>query len=205
MIILNSWGSMARIKRGKFKRQFTARNYRNALPKLLEDSGQRCAYSMRHVINAGGMEVDHFDPTLRGDKRHEYVNLLPSIRHCNGKKSNHWPSQELRDKGISLINPAEEVDYGEHIFEDPVSHLLVGHTSRGKYQILICDLNAPFLVEERAERAKLRLLWESGIYNYSRNFSAPQLEQVQNCLETFKAHVEKMIPYIPPPPLESNH
>jgi hypothetical protein len=156
-----------RIQRGPAPAKLlTDSNYRKyAFPALQRDFGDRCAYSMQHRRRAGGsmmlMEIDHFDPTLKGRKRHRYSNLFLASRYCNNKKRGNWPSPAAVARGVRFLNCCEEQDYGEHIFEDPATHRLVGASPAGKYHVRVLDLNAPHLVEERAERARLRkLLYE---------------------------------------------
>ena len=82
---------------------------------------------MQHTALAGGpkaMEVDHFDPTLEGEERNAYSNLLLATRHCNLAKGDRWPNEEDRAAGIRFLNPCEEQDYGVHLFEDPVTNEL---------------------------------------------------------------------------------
>ena len=101
------------------------------------------------------MEIDHYNPTVKGHLRNKYENLFLATRHCNGSKSNTWPSKAMRKKGICLLNPCAEMDYGFHIFEHPVTHRLVGVTPAGIFHIICCDLNAEHLIVERRERAKI--------------------------------------------------
>ena len=145
--------------------------------------------------NAGGyksMDVDHFRP--RGKGRHLYTNLLVATRHCNGAKSNLWPSASQKAKGIYLINPYTEQDYGKHLFEDPKSHEIVAITPAGFYQIFVLDLNAPHLVKERAERARISERLQGGaIFNGA-------IPSVHACLQELKRRMETCIPMIPSPP-----
>lgn len=104
------------------------------------------------------MEIDHFDPTLRGRTRHRYSNLFLASRYCNNKKQGNWPSPEALAAGVRFLNCCDEQDYGEHIFEDPTTHRVFGTTPPGKYHVRILDLNAPHLIAERQERSRLRKL-----------------------------------------------
>lgn len=150
---------------------------------------------MQHLKRAGGkrcMEVDHFRP--RGSRRNLYTNLIPATRHCNGSKSQTWPTKGQQREGIRLINPFVECDYGKHIFEDPISHRLVGFTSAGRYQIIVCDLNAAHFIEERKDRARIRKVLESpGTVTGS-------LNEAKHAIEALRRELEQMIPQIPPPP-----
>ena len=142
------------------------------------------------------MEVDHFDPTIHGRRRHFYRNLLPASRHCNGAKGDKWPSESDHEEGMRFLNPTEEMDYGEHIFEDPKTHELFASTPAGWWQIEKLDLNSPHLVRERADRARLsNLLDRSGFILQTRDSSiASSLAAI---LEEFKRQKERMIPPTP--------
>jgi 5-methylcytosine-specific restriction endonuclease McrA len=131
----------ARVKRGPGPpKVLTDSNYRKyALPALERDFQERCAYSMQHKRKAGGssivMEIDHFDPTIKGRDRHRYENLFLSTRHCNNKKQGNWPTDDEQARGIRLLNCCAEQDYGVHIFEDTSTHHLVGVTPQGRFHI----------------------------------------------------------------------
>jgi len=47
------------------------------------------------------------------------------------------------------------VDYGKHIFEDPVTHQVFGVTPAGRYHVRHCDLNDDLYVAERRDRAEI--------------------------------------------------
>lgn len=192
----------ARIERHQPKRQFTESTYRAAKPFLLHDFGGRCAYSLQHVDRVGykSMEVDHFNPTLSGLARNKYPNLFPATRHCNGSKGCLWPDLYLRKAGVRFLNPTKEHDYGVHIFEDPATHHLLGATPAGKYHIRCCDLNAPHLVLERRDRAKLNeLLNECGVISKV-SLQILENEKVLDTSAFLRAVLSKMILPIPSPP-----
>jgi hypothetical protein len=145
------------------------------------------------------MEVDHFNPTLVGPQRHKYDNLFLATRHCNGSKSNIWPTKKDRKKGIHLINPCKELDYGLHIFEHPETHRLIGITPAGDFHITTCDLNAPHLVVERYERAAIHdLLNDTPFLLKSLFWEMPREEtSKRGYLDLLRGQFEKMIPIIP--------
>jgi len=60
------------------------------------------------------------------------------------------------NEGIRFLDCCREWDYGEHIFEDPTTHRVVGVTPPGRYHVRMCDLNAPHLIRERKDRSQLR-------------------------------------------------
>jgi hypothetical protein len=156
------------VRKSKPNRKFTENTYRKAKPRLLEDFLHRCAYSLQHVDRVGWtiIEVDHHNPTLNGAARNRYENLFPATRHCNGTKSNNWPSKEARRKGVRFLNPCREGDYGTQIFEDANTHELIGITPAAKYHIRVLGLNAPFLINERKERTALMILMQENSRNH---------------------------------------
>ena len=197
-----SSSTKARIRRGPPPaKRLTRRNYRKAaLESLRRDFQDRCAYSCQHLSRAGGlqcMEIDHFDPRLKNKFIQRYSNLFLASRHCNGAKSDIWPTRAEQALGLRFLNPCEEQDYGVHIFEDPNTHHLVGVSPAGHFHIRYCDLNADHLVEERRDRAKIRkLLEETPVSLRNRSFS-PELTEL---IAKLRELMETMIPAIPPPP-----
>ena len=127
----------------------------------------------------------------------DYNNLFPASRHCNGKKSDNWPNKAELAAGCRFLNPCEEMDYDEQIFEDPLTHKLVGVTPAAKWHIRICGLNADRLIEERRRRAKHWRTLQHKAIKVKKNASH---ETVQEMIEGFREEVELMIPKITPPP-----
>jgi len=144
------------IRKSHPKQKIRPSPYRSSvLQNLKEDFENRCAYSMQHETRAGGLlDIDHFDPRQKRDSIQDYNNLFLATRFCNGKKGKRWPTKAEKDAGCRFLNPCEEIDYGEHIFEDPNSHELVGVSLAAKWHIRMLGLNAPHFVRERAERAR---------------------------------------------------
>jgi hypothetical protein len=150
---------------------------------------------MQHQERAGQMEVDHFDPRRKKELIQDYSNLFLASRHCNNKKGEHWPTTAERAAGCRFLNPCEEVDYGEQIYEDPQTHRLIGVTPAARWHIRICGLNADHLVHERAKRAEYwHLLKNKGV------LVRGSLADVAELIHKFKTEVELMIPEIPPIP-----
>jgi len=191
-----------RVTRHQPRRKFTESTYRKAIPYLLSDFEGRCAYSLQHVNRVGLrlMEVDHFNPNLRGPARNNYSNLFPATRHCNGSKQDTWPEPKFAKLGARFLNPTKEQDYGTHIFEDPTTHRLVGTTPAGKYHIRCCDLNAPHLVLERAERARLRRLLNDYPVTAKLPLQIANQGDMLDASSLLRAILENMIPAIPAPP-----
>ena len=141
------------------------------------------------------MQVDHFNPTLKKLARHSYANLHLSSSHCNRHKSDYWPSVAERRRGIYLIDPCAEQDYGKHIFEDPETFQLIGVTPAGRYHIDILDLNAPTFVDERRHRAEIAKRCSSPML-----FKKGGWSKMMKDIEAVLPYVDALIPYIPPIP-----
>jgi hypothetical protein len=153
---------------------------------------------MRHVQIAGGlrqMEIDHFNPTLSGRARNAYPNLMLATRHCNNIKKDAWPIASEVAAGVRLLNPTTEMDYGEHLFEDPETNELVGLTPPGKYHIDVLDLNHDTFVWERRTRARYATLRASSPATLSGAFA-----DLRELLDMVREHFDLFIPAIPPPP-----
>lgn len=188
-----------RVIRGALpKRPIRRKNYRNCLPELIRDFGGRCAYSMQHQSRCGPLEVDHFDPLKKRDLIQNYKNLFPVSRLCNGKKSNRWPSIAETQAGCRFLNPCEEMDYGEQIFEDPNTHLLIGVTPAAIWHIRICGLNATPLIEERKRRARHWRTIRNRAFRIKPNASPEALAEL---IQSFREELELMIPEIEKPPV----
>jgi hypothetical protein len=156
---------------------------------------------MRHTQLAGGdrhMEVDHFNPTLKGAARNRYRNLMLATRLCNLMKRDKWPKKWQSKNGLRLLNPCEEQDYCTHIFEDPDTHRLIGTTPAGRYHIDACDLNHPSFVWEREKRAEFLRIKRAQPTLFSGTFSS-----ILELVEFVKRQVELFIPEIPAPPKSS--
>lgn len=142
------------------------------------------------------MDVDHFDPTLRGQRRNAYSNLMLATHHCNMMKSATWTKPVAASAGsVRLINPCEEADYGVHLFEDPGTHEVVGWTARGRLQIDTMDLNHPAYVRERKERSDYYLAKRS-LPAYIKG----SYEDLMTALSLADATYSRCIPEIPEPP-----
>lgn len=185
-----------RVKRGSPPdKPIKRRHYRDALPELLRDFGGRCAYSMQHQSHSGPLEVDHFDPRQKKALIQDYNNLFPASRHCNGKKSDTWPTRAELAAGCRFLNPCKEMDYGEQIFEKPDTHELVGITPAARWHIRMCGLNADHLIQERYRRAKH---WHA-LKNVGVKIKGDHA-RVAEMVKNYREQVELMIPEIPPVP-----
>jgi hypothetical protein len=168
----------------------------------MSDFAERCAYSMQHTSRAGGtkcMEVDHFNPRRKKDSVQKYLNLFLASRHCNGAKGKTWPSNNERKRGIRFLNCCEETDYDLQILEDPDTHEVVGITRGARFHIRNCDLNDPWLIQERRERSELWERLEAKPFHLKKYWSLPEAYSL------LKAQAEKMIPkikYLSGPALE---
>jgi hypothetical protein len=193
-----STSTKPRVTRGPAPaKRLTRTNYRKvAREPLRRDFQDRCAYSCQHLQRAGGlraMDIDHFDPRQKKEFIQKYENLFWATRHCNGAKWTFWPSAKDQAAGLRYLNPCREQDYGEHIFEDPQTHRLVGVTPAGKYHIRMCDLNADHFVTERRERAEI---WE--LLRDSMTLKRNQMpELTADMAAALRKQAEQMIPEFP--------
>lgn len=162
---------------------------------------------MLHCDNAGGdkaMEVEHFKPKKLSPKAHSYKNLLYCSRHCNLSKGDTWPTPTEKKLGFRFINPCEEIDYGNHIYEHIESGLLVGVSPAGAYQIEKCNLNADFLVKARKQRTKIKkdlqkIKIEKDMSLLSK-FGIERNQRLEDLETSLKDLLKKAIPDIPPLP-----
>lgn len=153
---------------------------------------------MQHISKAGGprnMQVDHFNPNHKKDYFQEYWNLFLATGHCNGSKSDRWPTNKERSQGWRFLDCTKESDYGIHIFEDPDTHEVVGITNEGRYHVRNCDLNAPHFIKERTERAAYRETLNNTAMTLRVPF--PQTPVVVKLFQDLHHVVDEMIPPIP--------
>ena len=153
---------------------------------------------MQHyrMLGETTMEVDHFNPKLPYRQRHNYQNLRPATHHTNLAKSDNWPTRAEQRQGMRFLDCCREEDYGKHIFEDPMTHELVGATPAGRWHIEMCDLNADHYIRERADRAAYHRVATELKNVRLRGDLNEALEAVRRVQE----HFDLMIPSIPPPP-----
>ncbi len=189
-----------RVTRSKLKKKFARYTYKKALPYLLKDFENRCAYSCLHQQEIDVMEVDHFNPHLKSKKVQQYDNLMPSFGSCNRTKGSTWPSPADVAAGMYLIDPTREQDYGHQIFEDPKTYALVGTTPAGRYHIRVLGLNSPYLVNRRKIRSELRHYIKLLPSSTSAAWIDPATGQQHQGHQVLQDVVDKMIPCIPPPP-----
>ena len=180
--------------------QYPKTKYRQALKSLLLETEDRCGYSLQHVLDVGrkSMEVDHFNPELRHPFRNRHGNLIAASRHCNGAKSDTWPTEDDRKANLYIINPYEEPDYGKHIVEDQSTGFLIGKTPAGKWHIVTLDLNADHLVTKRLDRTHLRNTFLAAALASGVDRSNAMFNGVLAMLaEANKSILPKLIPELP--------
>ena len=181
------------VRSDKAKEKYGRKSYRQAMPYLLNETGNRCTYSCQHLQRANGkLEVDHFNSTLKHPERNFHDNLVAASRHCNGAKWNWWPTKSEQKLGGRFLNPYEELDYGLHLFENPVSCEIESATVEGCYHIAKLDLNAPHLVRERRQRAEIRAQLTIGPVTI-----VGPISSVQECARLLSEQAEEMIPTLP--------
>lgn len=176
---------------------FTLRKhtYAKAMPYLLKDFDNRCAYSLQHTTRCA-LAVDHFDPRKKRKAIQQYGNLYPASSHCNRAKSATWPTLAMVRAGIELLDCCKSPDYGAVIFEDSASHELVGSTPAARFHIEVCALNATHLVSERRKRAQH---WHT-LENTPVLVNDGELARVMEIVHALRSELELMIPRIAPPP-----
>jgi len=145
------------------------------------------------------MEIDHFNPTLKSRARNAYSNLMLATRLCNNIKKDAWPTPNDIAAGARLLNPTVEMDYGEHIFEDPDTHKLVAMSPAGSYHIDVLDLNNETFVWEREKRATYAKLRGEYAATLSGSF-----DEFRDMLKTVNEVFDLLIPLIPAPPGKGN-
>lgn len=194
--------SKPRIKRGKGpKKALREHNYRpRAWPHLREDFEDRCAFTMYHLeccSHRSEMEVDHFNPQLKAGRRNAYSNLVLTLGACNNRKRKTWPTADEQRRGIRLLDPTAESDYGVLLFEDPTTHEIVGTTPAARYHILKLGLNEPDFVRARSERTELEAVTRNAPNSAPPQMAWPEMARAVKLLNQL---VDRSIPRIPPPP-----
>jgi hypothetical protein len=151
-----------RVERGLPSKAYYRTTVREAISDLVRDFENRCAYSMQHADwlgGLGGLHVEHFNPNLKSAEIQDYFNLFPVSHTCNTVKGKKWPTKEELADGLRFLNCCEEVDYGEQIFEDPISHELVGTTPAAKFHLRHCGLKGgrtgAYFRDQREKRSQL--------------------------------------------------
>lgn len=148
----------------------------------------RCAYCISHEEVMGGydaMEVDHFRPSSQPDfklLKKKWANLYYACRLCNGRKLNHWPTNEQNARGFRFIDPCED-DPDDHIRltrhpkTDELSWLQY-LTQAGRYTIDKIGLNRKQLVDKRRDLAR-----KEGDEGAALNRTRQQIERLANDME----------------------
>ncbi|MEH7175893.1 hypothetical protein, partial [Priestia megaterium] len=103
---------------------------------LLKSSHNKCAYCECNVTEESKyMEVEHFhDKDTHPDDVVNWINLLPSCKRCNGKKST------FNTKDNPFINPYED-DPKEHFIFNQYSFSPISHAGKNTIdELLLNDL-----------------------------------------------------------------
>jgi hypothetical protein len=141
---------MARFRRTK-PRPNCSGEYSAIRPFVRKDFEYRCAYCLLEELYAGGeenYELDHFRPQSRFPAlRDDFYNMYYACHPCNHIKRDKWPSEELQNQGINLVDLCIS-DFDEH-FQERADGAWEGNTISGRYTIDILRLNRPHLVELR--------------------------------------------------------
>jgi hypothetical protein len=125
--------------------------YQAYRPFVRQDFTERCAYCLLAELVAGGQEnfeLDHFRPRAKfPDRIVDFYNLYYACHPCNHIKGDSWPSPQLLEKGIRLVDLCED-DFEEHFREDNAGRW-VALSLPGQYTLDLLRLNRPHLVEVR--------------------------------------------------------
>ena len=120
-------------------------------PYVRYDFETRCAYCLVEEVNCGGpenYELDHFRPrSLFPEFEHDFYNIYYACHPCNLIKRAKWPSDELRKRGVYLVDLCAS-DFEEH-FQQGDDGVWEGKTLAARYTIDILRLNRPHLVRLR--------------------------------------------------------
>ncbi len=117
------------------------------------------------------------------------------------KKSDTWPNKAESDLGMRYLNPCEEIDYGNHIFEDPETGYLVATSTAGFYHIVNMGLNDSHFVDNRKERTEFLMRLEADFLILDNSKADPEeVESAKRIFDTITQAVENSIPKIAPPP-----
>src|ERR1044071_8543470 len=115
----------ARVKRSNGpKGTLTKRNCRRkALPFLLADFQNRCAYCIQHgaMMRDLEMHLEHFDAHATGKARERYSNYMLACGACNLTKLAKYTVNPF-DRRQRLLNCTVENEFPGHIFEDEDGH-----------------------------------------------------------------------------------
>jgi hypothetical protein len=134
--------------------------YRSYRPFVRADFECLCAYCLIRELHCGGeecYELDHFRPRSRfPELERDFYNLYYACHPCNGIKRDKWPSAQLQQKGIGIVDLCRE-EFHEH-FDAGGDGRWKGLTASAEYTIELLRLNRPHLVELR----NLLINWDSG-------------------------------------------
>jgi hypothetical protein len=126
-------------------------HYRSFRRFVREDFRETCAYCLLEELLAGGeenFELDHFRPqVLFPDRVNDYYNLYYACHPCNRIKHGKWPSPELEQRGIGLLDLCAD-NFDMH-FQELLEGTWAGRTLSAQYTIDALRLNRPHLVEVR--------------------------------------------------------
>lgn len=143
---------MARIHRTVPTPQSKAsKDYSAFRPHVRKDFEECCAYCLRHEDWADGQEtfeLDHFHPlSLFPDKVCDFYNLYYSCHRCNYLKLDHWPPDELIQKGIGFVDLCKD-NFDQH-FRATADGRWEPLTESARYTARILRLNGPHLIQRR--------------------------------------------------------
>lgn len=126
-------------------------------PHVRQDFEYRCAYCLLEELWAGGeenFELDHFRPRSRfPDRTDDFYNLYYACHPCNHLKADRWPTPELEQGGICLVDLCQD-DFEAH-FLPQADGTWAPLTPSAAYTIDAMRLNRTHLATLRALLAEL--------------------------------------------------
>lgn len=135
-------------------------HYSDYIEDLRRDFYNSCAYCTVMEREAGGvgLTIDHYIPrSVPAGKclAHSYANLILACADCNRFKSDYYPNDTQRERGLFVIRPDEMVPNDHLEIDDDDLPMLQGKTPTGEFNIEKLDLNRPGLKKLRRNRLRL--------------------------------------------------
>jgi hypothetical protein len=183
----------------KNKKQFR----KDALPALLVDFGQRCAYCMSHSQYVGGddaFKIDHFHPSSKGGSFTDYANLFLACDQCNMHKRDFWPNKVEQQQGARLLNCTKEADYDVLLFENANGEIVPNPVSKPAiYHSRVLRLNRVDLVKARIMRTRLVSRLKDKNRLAQMRLTLEKVNELVNDVAELSQLINYLIPSIMPP------
>lgn len=125
--------------------------YSKFRPSVRSDFREHCGYCLLPELLAAGedaFELDHFRPRSRFPTfETDFYNLYYACHPCNRIKHDKWPSEELQQRGIGIVDLCAD-DFETHFRLQPDGRW-EGLTPSAVYTIDLLRLNRAHLVQVR--------------------------------------------------------